>query len=99
MPHRTPRFNIAGPPPPKVNLGNAGHYDSNWRKLRKRRLDGEPLCRPCTQAGYVTPAVEVDHIIPKALGGRDEWDNTQSICSSCHKAKTRKDVERVRRGW
>lgn len=46
----------------------------------------------------VTPAVEVDHIKPKALGGQDEWDNTQSLCSECHKAETRTDVQRIRRG-
>lgn len=98
VPQRIPRFSIASAAKPaKVNL--LGGYDSQWRKLRNRRIDAEPLCRHCTDRGLVTPAVEVDHIKPKALGGLDEWDNTQSLCKSCHQEKTRTDVQRIRRGW
>lgn len=74
-------------------------YDHNWRKLRKRRLDHEPLCRHCRGKGYVTPAQEVDHIVPKGLGGTDAWDNTQSLCHDCHVVKTTTDTRIMRRGW
>ncbi|MBM6577133.1 HNH endonuclease [Microvirga sp. SRT01] len=100
VPTRNPTFRLNGNAPPALKPPTrAGSYDANWRKLRNRRLDAEPLCRHCTANGHVTPAVEVDHIIPKALGGKDVWDNTQSLCVPCHRTKTREDVQRIRRGW
>lgn len=98
MPTRTPRFNIAINAPAKA-VKLMGGYSGQWRKLRNRRLDDEPLCRHCTEGGLVSQAVEVDHIKPKALGGLDEWENTQSLCKPCHQAKTRTDIQRIRRGW
>ncbi|WP_082746343.1 HNH endonuclease signature motif containing protein [Sphingomonas sp. CCH5-D11] len=98
MPKRTPRF-YTTPKPTAHRVSLSGGYDSQWRKLRDRRIDAEPLCRHCTVKGLVTPAVEVDHIKPKALGGQDEWENTQSLCKPCHVEKTRNDVQRIRRGY
>lgn len=37
--------------------------------------------------GIVTPAVEVDHIIPKSLGGADSFENLQPLCTECHVRK------------
>jgi 5-methylcytosine-specific restriction protein A len=31
---------------------------------------------------------EVDHILPRALGGRDAPDNLQVLCRTCHAGKT-----------
>ena len=33
---------------------------------------------------------ELDHIIPRSIGGTDEQDNLQFLCNSCHKYKTYK---------
>jgi len=33
---------------------------------------------------------ELDHIIPRSVGGTDEQDNLQFLCNSCHKFKTYK---------
>ncbi|WP_413715242.1 HNH endonuclease [Sphingobium sp. B7D2B] len=74
-------------------------YDSKWRKLRDRRIEEEPLCRHCLSAGHVTPAVQVDHIRPRAEGGKDEWDNTQSLCLPCHQAKTAEETRLRMRGY
>lgn len=73
-------------------------YDSQWRKLRHRRITEEPLCRHCSIAGYITPAAQVDHIIPRADGGKDEWENTQSLCLPCHQAKTAQEQRRRKLG-
>ncbi len=64
-------------------------YGSKWVVLRARALrrDGY-LCVPCLKEGRPTPATEVDHITPKMTGGLDTLENTQSICSVCHHAKT-----------
>jgi len=98
MPKRTPRFALNLPCAPKV-VKLATGYDHNWRKQRNRRLDAEPLCRHCAARGFITPAVEVDHIKPKALGGDDAWDNTQSLCKPCHRDKTRQDIRRINRRY
>jgi 5-methylcytosine-specific restriction protein A len=37
-------------------------------------------------------ASEVDHIIPKAQDGTDDFDNLQAICTDCHKAKTKAET-------
>ncbi len=42
-------------------------------------------------------AMEVDHINPKALGGRDEWKNLQLLHRHCHDEKTREDMEVIRK--
>ncbi len=94
MPKKTPRFTFAPTAPaPRIDL--KGGYGSEWRKLRDARIAAEPLCRHCQARGLVTPAVEVDHILPRALGGKDEWDNTQSLCKPCHQDKTRQDIRRI----
>lgn len=50
------------------------------------------LCLHCLEAGRVTPAEEVDHITPLHLGGADSDDNKQSLCRSCHAAKTAQEA-------
>ena len=41
--------------------------------------------------------IEDDHIVPKALGGRDEWKNRQALHRHCHDEKTRKDMIEIRK--
>lgn len=62
-------------------------YGAAWRKLRLAFLAQYPLCRACQSKGMVTPAVLVDHIVPKPKG-TDDWDNLQSLCVSCHRVKS-----------
>lgn len=69
-------------------------YDHNWRKVRARRLADEPLCRICSERGHITPATQVDHITPRADGGKDVYENTQSLCVPCHTAKTAEENRR-----
>lgn len=40
-------------------------------------------CRHCGRADYL----EIDHIKPWALGGTDDEDNLQTLCSRCNRAK------------
>lgn len=68
-------------------------YGASWRKLREAVLDAEPLCRWCSQRGRVTPAQEVDHIIPLRDGGTNELDNLQPLCDLHHRQKTAMDVK------
>ncbi|MEH6585033.1 MAG: HIT domain-containing protein [Halioglobus sp.] len=43
-----------------------------------------------------TKALEVDHIHPKSLGGKDDLSNYQALCYSCNAAKGNKDDEAFR---
>lgn len=47
-------------------------------------------CRAC---GRVTDKGEgeVDHRIPLALGGSEEWSNLQWLCHECHQKKTQQE--------
>lgn len=69
-------------------------YDRRWRKVRVATLAAEPgahtgpLCVQCLAAGIVEPATDLDHIIPKRLGGSDDPANLQPLCHRCHSRKT-----------
>lgn len=67
-------------------------YGARWRRLRRMQLAREPLCRHCLGEGLVVRANEVDHIVPRSQGGSDAFDNLQSLCKSCHSAKTANEV-------
>lgn len=71
---------------------HARGYDWKWERLRIRILERDCyLCHcPDCQGGAlrVTPAHEVDHIIPKAQGGQDDPANLRAINRECHKRVT-----------
>ena len=71
-------------------------YSSDrWRKLRKAKLSRNPLCEECTRQGKHTPATMVDHIQPIRFGGAAlDMENLQSLCWSCHSAKSVKEGSR-----
>ena len=77
---------------PKINA----RYDHAWRKIRNRFIAAHPLCVHCQDHGRVTPATEVDHIIPLKHGGTHAENNLQALCKPCHSAKTARDGDRWR---
>ena len=50
----------------------------------------------CVKRGTLTPACEVDHVIPLYKGGLDVDANKQSLCIPCHKQKTAADLGNAR---
>lgn len=66
-------------------------YGGAWRRLREVKLASNPLCRMCADREMVTPATDVDHIIPKRWGGEDALENLQSLCHRCHTQKTNRE--------
>lgn len=74
----------ARPAAPRPSAASQG-YGAKWRALRARYLKLHPYCEwpACGEA-----ARDVDHIVPKAQGGADEWDNLQALCHAHHSHKT-----------
>ena len=65
-------------------------YGNDWAKisayyLKHHRVCVDPFSR---HVGRVVASAHTDHVIAKAAGGRDEWDNFQALCASCHSYKT-----------
>ena len=65
-------------------------YTTQWDKARLAWLDEHPLCVHCLADEIVTPATDVDHVIPHRGDDRLFWDrsNWQSLCHSHHSKKT-----------
>ena len=71
-------------------------YGRQWELLRAATLERDKhLCQPCLREGKLTPAREVDHIVPKFEGGADDLSNTQAICRPCHQAKPQAEAARA----
>ena len=65
-------------------------YNSRWRKARLTYLKKNPLCKHCEKEHRVTPATELDHIIPHKGDSKLFWDtsNWQGLCKQHHSRKT-----------
>lgn len=73
-------------------------YGYQWRKLRKRFLDANPLCEQCRLQGRYTMATEVHHIKPLSAGGSlFDMNNLMPLCKSCHSRITL-TTENLQRG-
>ena len=57
-------------------------------KLRRRRLNAQPVCEDCEAKGITSLAETPDHIIPLAKGGTDTDDNIRCLCKPCHAIRT-----------
>lgn len=64
-------------------------YGYQWQKLRKQVLQRDAyLCQECYRNKKLTPATDVDHVVPKSAGGTDDESNLQCLCKSCHELKS-----------
>ena len=57
-----------------------------WKKIRKQRLQADPLCVMCLAEGVTRAASVVDHVVPHK-GERElffSYANTQSLCETHH---------------
>ena len=61
---------------------NERGYDAEWRRIRRGKLQKDPLCERCQSKGEIRPAVLVHH------KDRDSWnrgwENLESLCRTCH---------------
>lgn len=58
-------------------------YGAAWRALAKWVLERDPICTICR----IARSTEADHIIPKAQGGTDDFDNLRGTCRPCNRAR------------
>jgi len=62
-----------------------------WRRLRRVKLQKNPLCEVCLKE----KASAADHIVPIKQGGAAlDINNLQSLCGSCHGKKSIKEGSR-----
>jgi 5-methylcytosine-specific restriction endonuclease McrA len=47
----------------------------------------------CQYCGKVTPVLTIDHVIPRHLGGKHEWNNVVAACPACNHRKGGRTVE------
>ncbi|MEG4396713.1 group II intron maturase-specific domain-containing protein [Microcoleus sp. BROC3] len=85
--------------------GVASPFDGNWIYWSKRRGEypetptrvaflikkQKGICSHCDLYFTSTDIVEVDHIKPTSLGGKDTYDNLQLLHKHCHDTKTATD--------
>src|SRR4030095_14991224 len=64
-----------------------------WQRLRRLKLQVNPLCEACLQVGRLEPATEIHHRTPINAGGNPypPVDELASLCAGCHNAMTRAD--------
>ena len=85
--------------------GEASPYNGDWTYWSKRRGESpdtptrvsklikqqKGICPHCGLYFTSTDIVEVDHIKPTSLGGKDTYDNLQLLHRHCHDTKTATD--------
>ena len=54
-------------------------------------------CTLCRTRFHMESVMEIDHILPKALGGKDQYSNLQLLHKHCHIKKTRIDRDNIAR--
>ena len=71
------------------------HGSIRWQKLRKMKLNRNPLCEDPYRhhADHPTLAREVDHIIPlrQDLSLAYDMENLQALCKHCHGVKSQQE--------
>lgn len=69
---------------------NLFYQSREWREMREYRLSQNPLCAKCLEINQLTPATEIDHIIPLKIDPslRLDPNNLQCLCKKCHSEKT-----------
>lgn len=92
--------------------GTASPFDGNLKYWSSRRGE-HPLvptrvakllkeqkgkCAHCGLYFREDDLIEVDHIIPKSLGGKDRYGNLQALHRHCHDSKTAYDIKASRLG-
>jgi 5-methylcytosine-specific restriction protein A len=87
--HGAKKLVVSKPDSKERKALNAKYASKQWRQFRQIQLSKYPICARCQSLGKITPATDVDHIIPHKMNV-DKWmgNRFQSLCKSCHSIKT-----------
>jgi RNA-directed DNA polymerase len=77
-----------------TRLGTHPEMPHRKAKLLKQQ---KGKCPWCELRFLERDVLEVDHIIPRALRGKDEWKNLQLLHRHCHDEKTAQDLIEIRK--
>lgn len=81
----------------RPTASDRGYNSREWYTLRKQALVRDAWqCQACGRLCADKREAQVDHIIPKSQGGRDELSNLQTLCIRCHGRKTVAESRPVR---
>ena len=71
---------------------------AGWKRRREKQLRLFPLCKICSDRGFVTPASVADHLEPHREDPDKFWRGAlQSLCASCHSSvKQREEAAAMR---
>ena len=69
-------------------MGKQPGVPTRVSKLLKKQ---KGKCAHCRRTFREEEVMEIDHIVPKALGGKDRYDNLQLLHKHGHDAKTAND--------
>lgn len=75
-----------------VRMASYNRLPTRVTKLLKLQKGTCPYCHTAFQ---IESVMEVDHIQPKALGGKDTYNNLQLLHRHCHVMKTRSDLQLI----
>ena len=79
-----------------TRLGEHPELPSRKAKLLKQQKGKCPWCGLCF-LDKDRDVMEVDHLTPRALGGKDEYENLQLLHRHCHDEKTKEDMTEIRK--
>ena len=77
-----------------TRMGQHPELPNRMALLLKRQKGRCPRCELLFRNEDV---MEVDHIIPRAIGGKDEFKNLQLLHRHCHDVKTKADLELIKK--
>lgn len=72
-----------------------GKYPETSKRLALLLKTQKGKCKLCGLYFREDDLIEIDHIIPKAIGGKDKYDNLQALHRHCHDVKTKDDMNLI----
>jgi RNA-directed DNA polymerase len=72
-----------------------GKYPGVRTRIAKLLKNQKNKCASCGLNFRPTDIIEVDHIVPRSVGGKDTYENIQLLHRHCHDVKTAEDLKAV----
>lgn len=66
---------------------NKGKPYTRQQIIERDSIAGIPICQICGTQIIEVSLIEIDHIIPVAVGGKDCYDNVRVVCGHCNRRR------------